>query len=207
MIDCQHLVSEWWEWRREGSAHPLDLSIRDHLERCDHCRRETARLAEACSLLPGLRRSPDADFRAGLDVRLSALRAGRPDPGGGRFEADPFLESVVPEPRPGQVIDLRSRSHWRRPLVLVATGAAAVLLVAQVARWTGEGGSPAGPPTAVVAETPAAVPDTPDSLKGPGETDARTGILADRPWQEEDSAAASRRPDRPDRLTPVTAGP
>jgi hypothetical protein len=212
MIDCQRVLSELWDWLADPERHPEHRPIREHLEQCASCRDAAEEVRALRSSLKGLADQPDEDFEAGLRARLSSLSAGAADPLGGRFAPDPFLEGGEGEASFHQealVVDRRLRAFWLRPLGLVATGAVAALVLGMLARWnaTPDPALPA-PGASPVASLPAARNAAPDSLAARPLGQDPVGVVAERAWQAEDSSQARvGRPERQERLTPVTAAP
>jgi len=173
MTPCTSVSSELWDWLADGDAHPDARAIRDHLDGCAACRAEADRLRGLRAGLKGLRETPAAGFEARLRERLAAERAA-PAPAG----------RVVRVP------------VWRRPLALVASGAAAVLVLGLAG---GRFGGPAAPDGAGVAPAPA-VGARVAALPQP------TGVLGERDWQPEDSlAGGAADPSSREAGTPVSA--
>ncbi len=206
MISCQTVSNEAWDWLLQGSAHPLDCSLRDHLSGCAACRQQIEEIGRLRAGLGSLTEVAPTGFEASLHQRLERLRSEGVDPQAGRFEEDPFLaEAAAPV---ALVVDRRSPLWWR-PLALVATGAVAVLVLGLVTRWSGQ--TPTGQPVESAASLtePAPVVDTlAVPVLDPTTDSARTGLLAERPYDEPDSSRdAARRPEAREKLTPVTVTP
>jgi anti-sigma factor RsiW len=208
MTPCETVLSQLWDRQPATPHHPDHDAIQSHLQACPACRAEALRIQELRGCLKGLAGAPDADFEAGLKARLATLAAGRPDPQAGRFEPDPFLEEA---PREALLVDRRSRAAWLvKPLGLVAAGAAAAILVGLIGRWSARPDSQPGAAPVLAGAPPAQVAADSQAARVP-ETRPATGVLAERAWQEGDSAkvtdAPEDRPDRRERLTPVTTTP
>ena len=167
MIDCNLVLSELWDWLADRDSHPLTRDIQDHLTACPACRGE----ADATrGLRASLKETPEPPS-AGFDERLRRRLAAAGAPVGG---------AAAPAGRTVKV------DFWRRPLALVATGAAAVLLIGLA---TDRLGGPQALPGAAgtLAETPAAAPSAP--LRAAGDP-APIGVVGDRAWNDGDSLSA-----------------
>ncbi|MDP2360198.1 MAG: hypothetical protein Q8O14_05535 [bacterium] len=208
MIPCDQVSSELWDWLADPAGHPEGGAIQGHLELCAACRLTADRIASLRASLPGLRQAPDPSFEQDLFSRLESLRANGSDPAADRFEPDAKLEGGAGLAPRGMVVELRHRSWWRRPAALVVAGAAAALVLGLLGRWSGPASPGAGQLANATAEGEAAGPVMlEDSLATTTPTPPQYGVLAERIWEEDSSAAASRRPDHQDRLTPVTTLP
>ncbi|MFA7330852.1 MAG: hypothetical protein WC326_07250 [Candidatus Delongbacteria bacterium] len=206
MIPCQTVSNEAWDWLLQASAHPLDAELRDHLAGCAACSLQVEEIGRLRAGLGSLAEVAPTGFEGSLQQRLEHLRTTGVDPQAGRFEEDPFLAEAAP---PEALLVERRSPLWWRPLALVATGAAAVLVLGLVTRWSGQ--SPAGLPVESAARLAEPTPVV-DSLLAPGvdpaADPAQTGLLAERPYDEPDSSRdAARRPEAREKLTPVTVTP
>jgi hypothetical protein len=181
MIDCNRVLQDLWDWLADPDAHPDNLPIREHLEHCAACASEAKGVGQLRAALGQLRESPAAGFEARLRERLRTL------------------EDAPRELRPAAEARVVAVSFWRRPLALVATGAAAVLVLGLTAgRFGTEPGLP-GAAEGVIA--------TAEPVSSPAPVAAPIGVVSDRAWQPGDSLEhpASGDPRAADPLTPVSS--
>lgn len=202
MIPCQTVSDHLWDWLQEGAGHPLHSEMDGHLATCAPCRAHRDAVATLRSTLKATAVPAPAGFAEGLRARLAEAR---PD---ARFEPDPWLEEAA---EPAAVVVDRRHPSWWRPLALVAGGAAAVLVFGLLTRQPAGTPGSAVAPGATVVEQGAPAPAPTDST-APGVasgTDAvpETGLLAERPYEEDSSQAPSRLPEGRERLTPVGTTP
>jgi hypothetical protein len=202
MIPCQTVSDHLWDWLQEGAGHPLHSELDTHLSTCAPCRARRDTLATLRSTLKATAQSAPAGFAQRLQARLSDPR---PD---ARFQPDPWLEE---REEPAAVLVDRRHPAWWRPLALVAGGAAAVVLFGLFTRQPA--GTPGGVPgtgSAVVERTapaPTSGDSVPQGLGAGTATDPETGLLAERPYEEDSSQARARLPEGRERLTPVGTTP
>ena len=195
MIDCKTVLSEIWDWLAEQDAHPLSRDIRTHLDACPGCRAEADTTDGLRVTLKASPERPSEGFDERLRKRLE--QAGIPATG---IPATGIPATGIPatgaEPvRTGRVVKV---DFWKRPLALVATGAAAVLLIGLAADRVGGPAAPPGAP-GIVASAPAAGAAALRTVADP----APIGVLGDRAWVEEDSLAA--KPSDPASAEPLQA--
>lgn len=173
MINCEQVLQEYWNWIENPDAHPDSLPIREHLEHCSSCAAAGEEIRQLRSALHEVRDTPSAGFEARLRERLDAVRAGEQ-------ETD----------QPANVIRMDRSSFWKRPLALVATGAAAVLLIGLIGPDREEEGLPG-------LDAPV-----------PGRMTA-AGVQAEREWQVEDSLRGPASVDQESRedVIPVSTAP
>lgn len=203
MISCQTVSDNLWDWLHDGAGHPLHSELDAHVAGCDGCRAHREAVAALRSTMGSLREPAPAGFAEALQARLAA---GMED---SRFEADPWLDRSTP-PAQATLVDRRHPAWWR-PVALVATGAAAVLVFGLVARWqTAPEGAAPGPalPTAELAVPEATSADSvPHKLSQEAHPAGETGLLAERPYDGDSSQTHDRRPEGRERLTPVGVAP
>lgn len=162
MMDCKQVLSELWDWLADEEAHPETHALNEHLEVCPACRAEASALRRLKGALREQRPLPEDGFDERLRRRLAEAGA-------------PVVAKETDSPM-GKVV---RASFWRRPLALVATGAAAVLVLGLAAGRLGDGSGPLGP--------------TAGGLAAPGAATAAAdpvGVVAERAWGAEDSLRA-----------------
>lgn len=115
-----HNINDMLSAYVDGALEPSELSkVEEHLERCQHCRREYEDLKAVLDLVQSLPEvHPEADFRKQLRQRLENLPANREKTG---------------KP-PGLLVSL-ARGRWSK---IVAAAAALVLTVGLTTLWYGD---------------------------------------------------------------------
>jgi hypothetical protein len=203
MIPCQTVSDHLWDWLQDGAGHPLHDELDAHVAGCAGC---GARMQSAVALRSTLKSLTDP-APEGFAERLQArLASGGGDSG---FEPDPWLEEGE-SPAPQALVVDRRHPAWWRPVALVASGAAAVLVFGLLARWQATPNGPALPsalPMAEQAAPPAHGDSTRDSLEAVDPVTAETGLLAERPYEGDSSQSRNRQPEGRERLTPVGVAP
>jgi hypothetical protein len=203
MIPCQTVSEHLWDWLHEGAGHPLHSELDAHVAGCATCRAQRDTTAALRSTLKATAMSAPPGFAERLQADLAQTRPAS------RFEPDPWLEEA-PEPAAAVLVDRRHPAWWR-PLALVAGGAAAVLVFGLFTRRPLPPAGLAPTSGSALVEQAAPAPSPADSatrqMAAATAADPETGLLAERPYEEDSSKARSRQPEGPERLTPVGATP
>ncbi len=112
MNPCETLAAELWDWLEAPDTHPQNQEIQQHLADCASCQAQLEEIKALRGTLSQLKEKPSTAFDQRLKAALEAERAG-----------DDFQLHALPQ-----------KGFWKRPLSLVALGAAAVLLVGLFSR-------------------------------------------------------------------------
>jgi anti-sigma factor RsiW len=170
MNPCETLAAELWDWLEAPDTHPQNQEIQQHLQSCSSCQAQLAEIKALRGTLSQLSDRPSAEFDANLNRALEAERAG-----------EEFQLHRLPQ-----------KSFWKRPLSLVALGAAAVLLVGLFSRQ-----------------------DLPEkelpglNLNGSAPVAQSEGLIERHEWSEADSAKAGQDsvPQQDQDVIPVSTAP
>jgi hypothetical protein len=138
---CKEILALLWD--RHFQSAELQEEIDMHLDACPPCNSEAGKIEQTRVALKSLSETPSQSF----DARLS---------------------DAIQVERESAAVIKTSSAFWKRPLLIMATGAAAVFVFALLS------GSPFEEKE--LAELP-----TPLSAQ------SETGLLADREWQDSDS--------------------